>query len=97
MFREVKQVDPAVGSLYENDAAALEELKQGPSTFGALPSHTRTLNEGALSHVRLPKEGIDPHSFSITDSHDAGLAGYAGLPNIRRLHHNLKHPKFKAY
>ena len=81
MFGEATQVDPAADSLYKNDAAAQEELKQGPSTSGGYPSHTRTLNEGALSHDRAPKEGIDPHSFSITDSHTAVLAG---LPNNQK-------------
>jgi hypothetical protein len=50
MFGEATQVNPGVGSLYENDALAYEELKQGPPTSGGSPSHTRTLNEGAFNY-----------------------------------------------
>ena len=50
MFGEATQVNPGVGSSYVNDAAAYEESKQGLSTSGGSPSHTCTLNEGALKY-----------------------------------------------
>ena len=52
----------------------------GLATYTGLPTNEESTQKlsasgGALSHARAPKEGIDPYSFSIKDSHIAGLAG----------------------